>query len=67
MTIDEVLEINELNLDEVFQYLDELRESGDTNMYGAGPYVQREFGLDRNEARILVLEWMNTFSERHPK
>lgn len=51
---------------EIFEYLDDLRESGDTNMFGAGPYVVAEFGLGRNEAREVVIEWANTFETRHP-
>ena len=51
---------------EYFEYLDDLRESGDTNMYGAGPYLQREFDLERREAREIVLAWMRSFDERHP-
>lgn len=51
---------------EVFEYLDILRESGATNMFGAGPYVQDEFGVNKKEAKELVLEWMQTFDTRHP-
>ena len=50
----------------VFQYLDDIRESGVTNMFGAAPYVQDEFGVDAQEAKALLVEWMQTFSERHP-
>ncbi len=47
-------------------YLDELRESGVTNMYGAGAYLQREFpGMDKILAREILSYWMNTFSQRH--
>jgi len=49
----------------IFEYLDDLRESGVTNMYGAGSYVQDEFGLSRREAGDLLVEWMTTFEERH--
>ena len=49
----------------VFDFLDNLRASGTINMFGAGPYVQDVFGCDRHEARDLVVEWMQTFSERH--
>jgi hypothetical protein len=49
-----------------FQYLDALRESGRTNMFGAAPYLQGEFGFTSKEANAVLLEWMNTFSERHP-
>ncbi len=50
----------------VFDYLDDLRDSGLTNMFGAGPYVQREFGLDKQTARAYLGEWMRTFASRHP-
>ena len=51
--------------DEVFEYLDALREIGAVNMFGAGPYVQESFDLSRNQAHYLLKEWMRTFSERH--
>lgn len=41
------------------KYLDKLRESGETNMFGATPYLQEEFGLDKQEAREILIEWMN--------
>ena len=63
VTMSDVLNVNK---DEVFVYLDDLRESGITNMWGAGPYIQTEFEIDNIEARDLVLEWMETFEERHP-
>ena len=43
---------------EVFEYLDRLRESGVTNMFGASPYVQEEFDITRKEARELLIKWM---------
>jgi len=43
------------------QFLDELRESGSTNMFGAGIYLQNEFGLDRRESRAVLSEWMNSY------
>lgn len=48
-------------------YLDELRESGVVNMFGAGPYLEEEFDLSKQEARTILKEWMNTFGERHGK
>lgn len=51
--------------DEVFEYLDTLRESGVTNMFGATPYLMEEFGFDKREASRWLTEWMQTFSERH--
>jgi hypothetical protein len=50
---------------EVFGFLDAARESGLINMFGAGPSIQANFGVDKHEARELLLEWMRTFEERH--
>lgn len=47
--------------DEHLKYLDGLRESGRTNMFGAGAYVESRFFLSRAEARKIVLYWMETF------
>jgi len=49
----------------VFEYLDELRESGITNMFGASPYLQERFGFSRYDANRFLTKWMETFNERH--
>ena len=46
-------------------YLDELRESGVTNMLGAGPYLQQTFGLDKKDARTALVRWIETYTDRH--
>jgi hypothetical protein len=51
--------------DEHLEYLDELRDSGVTNMYGAGPYLVRAFSVTRDESHEILGYWMDTFSERH--
>lgn len=48
-------------MNEYFSYLNELRESGVTNMYGAAPYLQKEFGLSKHEARDILKQWMESF------
>ena len=49
---------------EYFEYLDELRESGVTNMFGATPYLMREFpGMTKQEARKVHRAWMDTFDD----
>lgn len=54
--------------EEHLEYLDELRESGATNMFGARPYVQRRFKkLKGDQAKDILLYWMRTFSTRHPQ
>jgi len=52
----------------MLSFLDALRESGATNMFGATPYVQQMFPeLSKNEARKVLTYWMETFSDRHPE
>ncbi len=51
-----------LTVEAVFEFLDDLRESGTTNMFGAGPFVQDEFDTTKRGARTLVLAWMKTYN-----
>ncbi len=51
---------------EVFSYLDDLRTSGEVNMFGATPCIMQDFGMGKTEARKFHGEWMRTFAERHP-
>lgn len=46
-----------------FVYLDELRESGETNMFGAPSYIVSMFGVTRKEAMDATYAWMRTFDE----
>lgn len=49
---------------EVFNYLNDLRSSGVTNMYAATPYITREFPeIDKKEAIRLLTLWMKNFNE----
>lgn len=50
---------------DIFEYLDDLRESGVTNMFGAASYIQRDWGLSAPDARGFLTAWMKTFSDRH--
>ena len=55
--------INE-NVDKKYSdFLLALRDSGVTNMFGAAPYLQTEFGLDKREAREILANWMKSFNE----
>ena len=53
-----------IDKEEMFEYLDTLRESGVTNMFGASPYLQQAFGVDRREAKSVLTEWMKTYGQR---
>ncbi len=46
-----------------FAYLDNLRASGDINMFGAGLFLRREFLLEREGASAVLSAWMSTFDE----
>ena len=55
----------EFMTDEHLGYLDDLRESGVTNMFGAATYLVDDFPLDKRQAREILSYWMETFGERH--
>lgn len=45
---------------EYFEYLDELRESGETNMFGAGTYLRKEYaGMSTLESDAVLSAWMS--------
>ena len=48
--------------EEYSEYLDVLRETGVTNMFGAAPYLEQAFDLSRKEARKVLSEWMNQYA-----
>jgi len=52
-------------MEEYYEWLDRLRDSGRVNMFGAAPILAEEFDLSRSEARSILTSWMKTYSERH--
>ena len=40
-----------------FEFLDELRDSGQINMFGAPRVLQDQFDLDKKEAREIFGAW----------
>lgn len=42
----------------IWNFLETLRESGVTNMFGAASYLMNEFGMDKYQARDALLDWM---------
>jgi len=56
-------EVNEASDEDkpYFDFLLALRDSGATNMFGATPYLQSEFGLSKSEARKILAKWMKSF------
>ncbi len=45
-------------------FLNDLRETGVTNMYGASPYIQEIFGVSRYDANRFLVKWMETFTPK---
>ena len=46
-------------------FLDDLRESGVTNMNGAGTFIQNSFDVTKYEANRYLVKWIDTVAERH--
>lgn len=43
-------------------YLEKLRRSGVTNMYGANPHLEKEFDLDPYVAKLILADWMKNYN-----
>lgn len=52
-----------VQLTKYFAYLDKLRLSGKTNMYGAASFVQKQFACGSIEADKATGMWMDTFDD----
>ena len=50
--------------DEHLEFLDDLREMGTINMFGARPNLIAEFGLPKKDAAEILTYWMESFGER---
>lgn len=51
--------------DEMLEYLEKLRKSGKTNMWGAVPFLRKKFAqLSMAEAKSVLFYWMASYSER---
>ena len=51
--------------EEHLRFLDDLRVTGVTNMFGAAPYLREVFSdLSKEQARKVLVYWMRTFGER---
>ena len=49
-------------MQDYYHFLDDLRESGETNMFGAAPYLRREWpDLTQTQARDVLMSWMDQF------
>ena len=45
------------------KYLDNLKESGTTNMFGATSYLMEKFDIDQTSAKEILKYWMFSYSD----
>lgn len=50
-----------LDYEQYYEFLNALRKSGVTNMFGAAPYLEEAFELNRETSRKILLSWMESF------
>lgn len=50
------------NIPKEWIYLEKLRRSGITNMFGATPYLENEFRISEARARNILLDWMKNYN-----
>ena len=55
------LKNKEYSMEEYFEFLDDLRESGAINMYGAAGVLVEVFAIPKQEARDILSAWMKQF------
>jgi len=51
------------NTDEMFRFLNQLREDGSINMFGASPVLEEMYDISRKEARTVLSQWMEWVSQ----
>lgn len=49
---------------EIFQYLNSTRAAGSINMFEGAHLLQEQFGVDRLQAREILIEWMKNFTNK---
>jgi len=55
--------MNENKTATMFRFLNQLRESGSINMFGASPVLAESFGISSKEARVVLAHWMEWVSQ----
>ena len=53
-----------MTTDKYWIYLENLRRSGVTNMFGAVPYLMAEFGIDKKRASEILSDWMKNYNPK---
>lgn len=61
--IEEIYESYSLDKESVYSFLEDLRISGEVNMYGAYPCLQDFYGFSRREAIDVLNDWMKNYDD----
>lgn len=51
-------------MEKYYNYLNELRETGLVNMFGAAIYLENDFGLSHEKAKEILLKWIVEWGEK---
>lgn len=54
-------DISDADRAEYYEYLIDLRDSGITNMWGAAPYLAREYDISEKLAGQVLCDWIASF------
>lgn len=60
--LNENTRLGDVSQAEISTFLNKLRKSGKTNMFGATPHIEKEFGISREDAKKALSSWMKNFS-----
>ncbi len=63
MTTKEIADEITQEMKNVFLYLNELRDSGKTNMFDATSYIVNKFNMDKRTAANYLILWMQSFKK----
>ncbi len=44
------------------EFLNTLRENGVTNMFGTASHLVAEFGMEKRDAKKVLVTWMRTYT-----
>lgn len=60
--IDYMNSVKPVTANPFWNYLELLRRSGVTNMYGATPYLTKKFSINHEEAANILCDWMSNYN-----
>ena len=56
------IDVNDDFTQEIFAFLESIRQSGKVNMFGAAPCLTEAYGMEQPVARKFLAKWMETYS-----